>query len=82
MRYLKPTLIQTNCKQRGDFLQLSSFINRPLNEWHNLETYPYFKSDPVQFDGAYVLADGGMMVRALVNLLTNAIRYSPSDSVV
>ncbi|GHA78528.1 hypothetical protein GCM10009007_19500 [Formosimonas limnophila] len=34
------------------------------------------------FDEAYVLTDGGMIVRALVNLLTNAIRYSPSDSVM
>ena len=35
-----------------------------------------------EFEQAYVMADGNMLVRALVNLLTNALRYSHPHSTI
>lgn len=40
------------------------------------------EADRLSAESVWVLGDGALLIRALVNLLSNAIRYSESDSMV
>ena len=64
------TLIQSATNQiraQAGAKKISLALNRSMDEL---------------FDSTWTLGDAGMLTRALMNLLTNAIRYSPSNTAV